>query len=386
MLQGYIHKFFFPVPYQRIENTTPCGQDKSVLDVYPSFDENHDVLPIVFILPGLRGYSQDCPGISVVKRFAATKRFRVIVHHRRGHVEDEKIKAGVFHFAGDPDDLSCSIRNLRDTYPEHANVPIFLMGLSLGSALAVVSAGYWDRMRKERKTCSYGFPPPDNIGGMVLTSAGFDITRCFDRFPWPYSTILRECLKDHFIRKNEDVLRNAHGDEAVDNMLKVNSLGQFVDGCYKFAGCSTREDFFDKYNPVLFLPHFTTPCMVLLAIDDPITVIENCLEVSPYPDFGGMSYKQYTENRKNVVILGVLPQTGSHCTFIDGGNFDFMEKVDGLWMLKNWSEDAAVEFCLAVVEDINSSETKKNNAKSDKTDENSWHSPSQGRIESPPRI
>ena len=42
-----------------------------------------------------------------------------------------------------------SIRNLRNRYPEQANVPIFLSGISLGSALAMTSAGYWDRLRKE---------------------------------------------------------------------------------------------------------------------------------------------------------------------------------------------------------------------------------------------
>ena len=107
MLQGYIHQWFFPIEYQRIENITPCGQDKSVLDVVPSFEEDKRALPIVIIFPGLRGHSQDCPGIAVVKRFKATNKFRTIVHHRRGHVVGESIEAGVFHFVGDSDDLSC---------------------------------------------------------------------------------------------------------------------------------------------------------------------------------------------------------------------------------------------------------------------------------------
>ena len=37
--------------------------------MYPSFEENQKALPIVMIMPGLRGHSQDCPGLSVVKRF-----------------------------------------------------------------------------------------------------------------------------------------------------------------------------------------------------------------------------------------------------------------------------------------------------------------------------
>ena len=38
------------------------------------------------------------------------------------------------------------------------------------------------------------------------------------------------------------------------------------------------------------------------------------------------------------------PHTGSHLTFLDGGNFGWLEKVDGCWMLNNWSEKASIEW------------------------------------------
>jgi len=351
LIQGYVHGYFWPVDFQRLENVTPCGKDRSVLSVYPGFDVQPAILPIIIILPGLRGWSQDCPGIAIVKSWANTKKFRVIVHNRRGHVPEEKLIGGVFHMAGDSDDLSYSIACMRNKFPQHTTAPIFLMGLSLGSALAVTSAGHWDELRRENRNDRYGHPPPENIAGIVLTSAGFDLTKCFNRFPFPYSYIMREALKDHFILKNDEMLREKYGDAAVDHMLKVESLGDFVEGAWRFADCASVEEYFSKYNPVLSLEHFTTPCCLLLSKDDPITVIENGLEISPYPQFKGLSYKQFTQQRTDAMILGILPNTGSHCTFLDGGNFGFMEKLDGLWCLKCWSDTVAIEFANAILED-----------------------------------
>lgn len=365
-LQGYIHQYFYPIPFQRVEHETPCGQDKSVLDVYPSFETTPEVLPIAIILPGLRGHSQDCPGGAVVRRFAATKKFRAIVHHRRGHVIGETLQAGTFHFSGDHEDLSFSIRHIRNAYPEHKDAPIFLVGISLGSAHAVCSVAEWDRLRSQNKLDQYGYPAPHNIGGIMCTSAGFDTSRCFRRFPWPYNGLLAECVKDHFIRRNEELLRKVHGDEVVDRILSIEDIQEFVDEVYPFAGLKSTEEFYEKYNPVHAMHDFTTPCLFLLAQDDPITIPHNGLEISPYEKYEGCSYRQYLERRDDVCAIGVLPQTGSHCTFIDGGNFNCFEKIYDIWMFKSWAETACVEFCQAIV-DLEYPEFIVNNDKNKRT-------------------
>lgn len=56
----------------------------------------------------------------------------------------------------------------------------------------------------------------------------------------------------------------------------------------------------------------------------------------------------YISKRTDNITLWITP-TGSHCPFLDGGNFGFMERVDGFWMLKNWAESASVEFLEKVV-------------------------------------
>lgn len=348
LLQGLITLNYYKVDYQRIVCPTPCGKDTNVLDVYPPFEENQKALPIVMIMPGLRGHSQDCPGLSVVKRFVANK-FRVVVHNRRGHTPGEQILDGSFHVCGDSDDTSCCIRTMRKKYPVLADVPIFLFGISMGSGLSVQCIGHWDQLRTEGRLDKYGFPPPEKIACGIMTSAGFDVSKCLDRFAEPYRSILLQCLKEHFVEKNEAVLRKTRGDAAVDEILNAKSMRDFVDCSYKFSDLESTEAWYERYNPVKWMPHLRTPCCVIISFDDPITVVSNALEASPYPEFKGMSYRQHSEANTNCPVLGVISKTGGHCTFMDGGNFGFMECIDGFWQLRNWSDDVAIEFCLAVL-------------------------------------
>ena len=140
LIINIIHGWICPMDYQRVTNVTPDGLDVSVVDVFPRFDDTPEPLPLVIICPGLTSGSQDMPGISIAKRIAATKRYRVVAHHRRGHVvgEEGKLKAGIFHFAGDMDDIAATIRNLREKFPDQCNVPFFILGLSLGCLPACV--------------------------------------------------------------------------------------------------------------------------------------------------------------------------------------------------------------------------------------------------------
>lgn len=109
------------------------------------------------------------------------------------------------------------------------------------------------------------------------------------------------------------------------------------------------EEYLRQNNAVYWMPmlrHF--PGLVILAKDDPVTVIDNLYEEGePFELYKGKNYADYFCSIDNISL--VVTPTGSHCPFLDGGNFNFMEKVGGCWMLKNWAENAAVEFLVKVV-------------------------------------
>ena len=218
MLQSHIHKNFFPVSYERYE------KDVHVLDVYPTFKTRPGPLACVFILPGLRGHSQDIPQTTLVRRFAATGRFRCVVVHRRGHVRGKKLnKDGVFHLVGCADDLEHSIHFFRKTVGCR-NVPsIYLVGVSVGSGLVCQAIGKWDKRRHSKHAQNIGYCPPKIAGGVCI-SPGYDISECCKRMIFPYDLIMRQSVINHFIRPNEETLRGCFGDIAVEETLSAPTL------------------------------------------------------------------------------------------------------------------------------------------------------------------
>jgi len=85
-----------------------------------------------------------------------------------------------------------------------------------------------------------------------------------------------------------------------------------------------------------------------LSEDDPVTVVDNVYEEGePTAIYKGRNYVDFISVTENMQL--VITPSGSHCPFLDGGNFNFLEKVDGVWMLKNWAERACVEFLEKVV-------------------------------------
>ena len=74
--------------------------------------------------------------------------------------------------------------------------------------------------------------------------------------------------------------------------------------------------------------------------------------------YKGRHYAQFISETENMQVA--ITPSGSHCPFLDGGNFGFMEKVEGVWMLKNWSESVTVEFLEKVVL-VDGEESMKNN-------------------------
>ena len=354
--QGMLHMIYYPICYQRLEHFYPESKERAIIDVYPSFETDKRPLPIVILLAGLRGHSQDLPGTTLQRRFINDGRFRIVVDHRRGNAWENgdylPLTQPEFHLMGSPEDLSSSIRHMRELYPQQAKVPTQICGISVGSGHLVTCLGKWAEMRKNGAADRYGYPPPDNIVGGIGAFPGYDISRCGLKAKFPYNRLLPEIVKGHFYERNKDVLIPGIGQKIFDEAMTMKSLQDVNDLAYAVTKCTDAEDYYQKYNPIRALIHVDVPLLAINPLDDPVTTPENCLEVSPYPEFKGLSYRQACEQGDQPMVV-CMPACGSHCPGFDGGNFDFFEKSEcGVWMFKSWFDDVMIEFCAAVLDDL----------------------------------
>jgi predicted alpha/beta-fold hydrolase len=155
-------------------------------------------------------------------------------------------------------------------------------------------------------------------------------------------------VKDHFILKNEKVLRE-FDDAAVDAALNADTLQDFLDASAPFAGYPNASEYYKGENPVNDLQYITTPTFVLNSLDDPCCNVDNLYETSPNPNHGGRSYAQIVRDSKRGLIA--VTKTGSHCPFLDGRWVPFIrDPLDGGWMLKSWADEVGVEFYVAALQ------------------------------------
>ena len=277
MIQNEIHKIN-SIPYQRLhvevsdcvnkleECHTPQMNDTVTLDIFPPFDAEYEGFnkssPVILYAPGLRCYSQDLPGNSIVRK-AFGAGFRSIVVNRRGHTPNQPLKSPRWNLFGDVDDLEQVYFFIKNNLVTH-DTAFFLHGISSGTAVTVTSLSKWDRRRIELPNR----PTPAFVASLDLTP-GYDISTVMnrERFLWPYNDLLMQGVKYHFVVQNEELLR-AHDNEAVDKILGASSLQEIVDMGVKFAGYDNVTHYYEDTNPINELRDILTPKLVLNAVDD----------------------------------------------------------------------------------------------------------------------
>lgn len=303
--------------------------------------------PAILFAPGLRCHSQDLPGTSVV-RACYKAGFRAVVVNRRGHTPKRKLRSPRWSLFGDIDDMEQVYWHVRDELLPGA--PLFLDGLSSGSAVVIDGLGVWDARRRA------GDESAPSFVAAVAVSPGYDISTCLERFRWPFKELLLHNVQSHFVKSNEEVLRKFDAD-AVDKCLRTNSLQRFLDHAAPFTGYKDKDTFYSHTNPVRGVHNITTPTLIFSAKDDMCCKFSNAHEVSPYPAHRKRTYAQLVADSP----AGVLAQTnsGSHCPFLDGWLFPFThDPISGPFgmMLESYADRATAEFFRACLEEWGSDE------------------------------
>ncbi|CAB9520242.1 Alpha beta hydrolase [Seminavis robusta] len=330
------------------DTTTDTTSDSSN-DSYPGFDNGS---PIIFLSPGLRCESQDMPGTMLVRR-AFGAGFRSIVVQRRGHTPHQPLRAPRWNLFGDVDELEQVYWHITRHYAA-PHTPMFLHGVSSGTALVVSALAEFDRRRLQ------GHSAPSFVASASIVP-GYDISKVFlpERFKFPYNPILTESVKDHFVRQNEDVLRQFNN-HAVNEALSATNLQEFLNAAAPFAGYPNATAYYHGENPVNNVHFITTPKLVVNSIDDPCCNIHNLYEPSPYPQHGGRTYAQMAADSKHGMLA--VTMTGTHCPFLDtsAGATNYIlpsllpaivpDPFNGGWMLDSWADRVSLEFYQAALQ------------------------------------
>lgn len=365
MIQNEIHRRE-QIPFQRIEiEVTDCSNkmmsddcdrmmvEKITLDIFPPFDDDlqesyphfNQSSPVILYAPGLRCHSQDLPGNSIIRK-AYGAGFRSIVMNRRGHTPDMKLSSPRWNLFGDVDDMEQIYWYVKQQLVTK-DAPMFLYGISSGTAITVTALSKWDKRRvdqPDRKT-------PKFVAS-VDVSPGYDISKVLnrERFLWPYNDVLMTGVKDHFIIHNEELLR-AHDNSAVDKALEATSLQEIVDASVSFAGYANTTQYYEDTNPINEVRDITTPKLVLNAIDDPCCNVNNLYEQSPYPQHEGKTFAQMIRETKRGMVA--VTYTGSHCPFLCTRNkwLPFTkDSLNGGWMLNSWADEVTIEYYKAALD------------------------------------
>eukprot|EP00934_Nitzschia_sp_Nitz4_P009419 Nitzschia sp. Nitz4//scaffold144_size56818//23871//25355//NITZ4_006534-RA/size56818-processed-gene-0.81-mRNA-1//-1//CDS//3329536507//9409//frame0 len=367
LIQNEIHRLE-GIPFQRLDvQVSDCTDKQSegcdpltaetmtdiiTLDVFPPFDENspyaegfNSSSPIIYYAPGLRCHAQDIPGNSIIRR-AYAQGFRSIVVNRRGHTPDLRLQSPRWNLFGDVDDLEQVYWHIKKNWVS-PDTPMFLYGISSGTAVTVTSLAKWDRRRVDEPDR----PTPSFVASADVTP-GYDISKVLrrDRFLFPYNDLLLAGVKDHFVVKNEAVLRQ-YDSAAVDKLLAANSLQEVVDAGARFAGYETIEEYYEDINPINEMRDITTPKLVLNARDDPCCQIGNLYETSPYPHHENKTYAEMIAETENGMVA--VSWTGSHCPFLctRGMWLPFVkDPFSGGWMLNSWSDETVIDYFLAALD------------------------------------
>lgn len=365
MIQNEFHRLQ-GIPFQRLEvDVTDClnklvgcdypvMNDTITLDVFPPFDETSEYSrnfnkssPVILYAPGLRSNSQDLPGNSVVRR-AYEAGFRSIVVNRRGHTPNQPLKSPRWNLYGDADDMEQVYWHLKDNWVTE-KTPFLLYGVSSGTAVTVSAVEKWDKRRRLMESPDERIP---SFVAFIVVSPGYDVSKVLtrERFLWPYNDLLMSGVKEHFVRQNEDLLRE-HDDHAVDRMLTASSLQDFVDASVRFAGYDNTTLFYQDLNPVNEFRDISTPTLVLNAKDDPCCVIGNLYENSPYPGHDNKTFAEMIQETERGMVA--VAHTGSHCPFLcmrDRWLPLTRDPLVGGWMLNNWADEVTIDYFKAALD------------------------------------
>ena len=240
---------------------------------------------IVIMNHGAGGRENDLPGTQYVGR-ALDQGWKVVSLVRRGHVG--RLTRPKFNFFGSTDET----RYLLETYVKkrYPNSTLLFVGISAGSGLiarymgeqgVTLKKAHAAATSKKNAPCrpysDFSHASPAYVSGALGISAGYNIETCMGRFMEPFLTILLWAQKKLYLAKNEKLLQSAFPEDYAA-CLQAKSVQEWNDLTFRFAGFSSRDEYYDNTNPMRVAHHIVDPCLFVNALDDPICPIENLYE------------------------------------------------------------------------------------------------------------
>lgn len=264
-----------PVAYrrERLELT-----DGDFLD----FDwvDGHSGKPVVVLLHGLEGSADSHYARDLMVRAQARGWHGVVAHFRGCSGEDNRLPRA--YFAGDSEDIE---RILRHVKSQHADAPIYAVGVSLGGNALLKWLGEAGEMAGTLVRRAAGVSAP-----LDLTAAGHALDRGFNRRV--YTARFLVTLKAKALRK----AARFPGTIDTQAVAAATTFGEFDTlVTARLHGFRDAEDYWLKVSSKPWLRAITVPTLVINARNDPFLpawALPTAAEVSravelEQPDGGG---------------------------------------------------------------------------------------------------
>ncbi|KAL3159563.1 hypothetical protein ABBQ38_009979 [Trebouxia sp. C0009 RCD-2024] len=265
--------------------------------------------PVVLVLHGLTGGSREgyckwmCTSI-------AAKGWRPVVLNYRGCAGLQLTSPAVY-CASFTDDVHLAVQEIHTQFPE---ARVFAAGYSLGSLilckyLAECGNGTW-------KAAGSG------ISSAVMVSNPFCMHTSKVRaskpwsIEWLYNIGLAHRIKRYIVEHNLALSKHAELDMAsIAQSTTIEHLDERV--VCKLYGFEAAEDYYAAASSMQYIPQIQTPCLFLIAQDDPF--------------LGKLPIEECKSNENTV--LAVTPR-GGHVAFLQG-----------LWPFGTaWMDQVAIQF------------------------------------------
>jgi uncharacterized protein len=275
---------------------------------------------------GAGGRESDLPGQQYVGR-AIAKGWKVIALVRRGHIG--KLTRPKFNFFGNTDET----RFLLDTYVKKRfpNSTLLFMGISAGSGLVarymgeqgiLLKKAHASNVNTEAQYSDFKSQIPGYVSGAIGVAPGYNIETCMGRFQEPFQSILLWAQKKLYLSKNKALLLEAFPED-YERLMAATNIQEWNDNTYRFAGFSSKDDYYDNMNPMRVAHHAVDPCLFINAKDDPICLMENV-------------YEHLNIFEEPCCVAVVETATGTHCPFAPLSWNPFTSQA--------WTEDVMEQF------------------------------------------
>ena len=260
-------------------------------------DAKHDG-PVVVLFHGLEGSADSHYARDLMAHVRARGWRGVVAHFRGCSGEDNRLARA--YFAGDSSDIECILRHVKS---QHAGMPVYAVGVSLGgNALLKWLGEQGDAARELVERAAAVSAPLD------LTAAGQTLDRGFNRRV--YTARFLVTLKQKSLRKAARFpgLLDAKAIAAASTFREFDTLVTA-----KLHGFRDAEDYWLKVSSKPLLKSIAVPTLVINARNDPFLpawALPRRDEVSP-------------------AVTLEQPATGGHVAFPSGpfpGNVDWLPR------------------------------------------------------------